>query len=91
MIRKRLSQAMPFAVLMGGAAVGALATPWVGIASAETFEMALFGVVFFFVGRWFARRIRANTRLAYGRPKLSPAQKKDRRRADRRVTTWVGR
>ena len=88
--RKRLAQAVPFCVLFGAAGVGIMALPQISVTSAAAFEMALAGVCLFFVGRFFHRRIRRGVRAAYHRPKLSPAEKRERRRSIRKgmVSPW---
>ena len=88
---KRLARAMPFAVLFGAVGVLVLALPWIDLASPQAANYALAGVMLTFLARWFSRKFRSNMRAFHSadRPKLSPAQKRERRRADRRITQWV--
>ena len=91
--RKRIAKVAPFAVLLGAVGVLVLALPWIEVASPQAGNFAITGVTVFFLARWFARKFRGQMRAFHAahKPKLSQAQKRDRRRADRRITQWVGR
>ena len=94
MSAKRAARLLPWLVLAGTMGVGVLALDWVHLASARAFEYALAGCCCFFATRYFHRRFRTSMRPVYAtadaKPrKLSPMQKRDRRRAIRKATRMV--
>ena len=93
---QRLARLLPWMVLTGTVIAGVLAMPWAQVISPRAFEYAVGGCVLFFVTRYFHRRFRVSMRFRpeYITPgararKLSPAQKKDRRREIRKATRMV--